>query len=259
LIIFQYSHIADFSTLSESYINKLRLRSGLSDLSPSSTKINEWGAWIQLAQNYLYSFFPFLIIALFTPIFFLWENVNKICDKHKFLLTLYIISLPVVLHHLIFFSGTVIHDFFILKDSVAISIIIAVVYGGYFYIIKKNKSTWLFNFLILIFLMLSIIIYYQYNSDYSPNYKIIGEQIKNEARGDEVVFISFDNQKTKQVDIVPQYIIYAQRNIALFTDKETALKLIELNNSKKGVVFYINNTHSIYKIDHIILPPSPNK
>lgn len=252
LTICQYSMISGFKNLLISYKDKYNLRSGFSELSPAGTRISEPTAWLRLVQTYIIELFPFYLILL-SSLCILFKKFKRLLLDRKFLLTMYIIIVPVMLHHLIFFSGTVIHDFFLLKDSVYIAIFGALI-CQYFTKFMNGRSRFLiFSTIILIGSFWSVMKYNQYNSAYSSHYKIIGEKIKQVAEKDEVAFMKFDDAEIKQIDITPQYIIYAQRNVALWQNDNQVNELIKLNKLNKGVVFTVDKDYGISDISRINL------
>jgi len=257
LTIYQYSKIAGFEDLILSYKNKYSFRSGFSNSSPVGTRISDLTAWAKLTKAYLNSFFPFFLILLLS-LLILFQKFKKISSNHQLLLILYITMVPVMLHHFIFFSGTVVHDFFLLKDSVYIAIFGALIYQYFARFARGKNQLLIFSAIILVGGLCSALIYNKSNSIYSTYYKIIGEKIKQTAKEDEIVFIKFDNTKIKQIDIIPQYIIYAQRNISLWENNNQAAKLIKLNKLNKGVIFTINNNYNISNINQINLLELPS-
>jgi len=116
---------------------------------------------------------------------------------------------------------------------------------------NKRSQFLIFSAIIIIGAFWSVMVYNQYNSAYSSHYKTIGEKIEQTAEKDEVAFMKFDDAGIKQIDIIPQYIIYAQRNVALWQDNNQADELIKLNKLTKGVVFTIDNNYKISDISRI--------
>lgn len=253
LTVYQYSMIAGFKNLLIFYKDKYNLRGGFSELSPAGTRILEPAAWLRLAQTYIIELFPFYLILL-SSLYILFKKFKKILSDHKLLLTMYIIIVPIMLHHLIFFSGTVIHDFFLLKDSVYIAIFGALICQYFFGSMNKRSKFLIFSAVVIVGAFSSVMVYNQYNSTYSNRYKNIGEKIKQTAEKDEIAFMKFDDAEIKQIDIIPQYIIYAQRNVALWQNNDQADELIKLNKLTKGVVFTIDSNYMISSISRINLP-----
>jgi hypothetical protein len=256
LTVYQYSLISGLHDLLVIYENKYLLRSGFSSLSENNTSILEIRAWLKLTETYVINFIPFFLSSVpFLYLLFRGKSREGVLNKN-FLTAAYIIIIPIILHHVLFFNGTVVHDFFLLKDSIYIAIFGALFYWYYFeYLAQKNQFKYRLSIflVIVIFLATAMIIYNQPNQFYSSQYKAIGEKIRMTSSNEEVVFINFENSDLKQIDIEPQQIIYAQRNIARWQDDNQAEKLIRLNGLNRGVIFNINHNFDVFSIDHIKL------
>jgi glycosyltransferase involved in cell wall biosynthesis len=257
LTIYQYSLIAGLQELLVAYKNKYLLRSGFSSLSENNTSILEITAWLKLTGTYMVNFLPFFLSSVpFLCLLFRGCKVRREVFNKNLLTAVHIIIIPIILHHILFFNGTVVHDFFLLKDSVYIAIFGALFYWYFFeYFVHKNRFKYKLSifFVIWIFLVVAVTIYSQSNKYYSSQYKVIGEKIRMTSSNEEVVFINFENSGLKQINIEPQQIVYSQRNIARWQDNNQAEKLIRLNGLNRGAIFNINNNFDIFSIDHIEL------
>ena len=74
-----------------------------------------------------------------------------------------------------------------------------------------------------------------------PAYKTIGECIARNATPDEVVFAQF--QQPWAIPL-PQVVLYAHRNIAIWQDEATARELARKNGVSSGVLFVINSAQT---------------
>ncbi|HOG38577.1 MAG TPA: hypothetical protein PLD95_03860 [bacterium] len=239
LTIYQYSKISGLILLFTSYKYKFLLRSGFSDLSTVGTKMSEISAWIKLIFVYIFNFIPILLFMLPFSYVLLKIYKNKLWKK-RFLFPIFIIITPIILHHIVFFNGTVAHDFFLLKDSIYLSIFGGLIVGYFLNNIKRGQQLFLITGIIF-FIILSITIYYKFNNPYSSQYKNIGEDINRLSKNDEVLFIKRNDFNFDSVaKVVPQIIFYAKRNIAAWESNEASIELIKLNKASGGKIFFIN-------------------
>lgn len=178
--------------------------------------------------------------------------------------------LPVLVHLIVLFDFSVIHDFATLKFSFPLSIICALTYHMFHIMASRDRNASIalkfFCAVIVFASIFSVISYYGLNFRISdPSYKEIGEYVKNTAKSDEVVFFS------DALDIVPcpQLVYYSKRNIALLRSKispsklkdttkegtivnlDGAKTLIKMNNARRGIVYRFNPINRDIGISYI--------
>ncbi|HEX3046587.1 MAG TPA: hypothetical protein VHY08_17660 [Bacillota bacterium] len=149
------------------------------------------------------------------------------------------------MHHLAFVNFTGVHDFSVLKTGALIAILI-----GYFYqqitLLHQQKLTLILNGVILLLVFGSIFQYWVINQPKTTLWKVLGGKVAREAAKEEVVFL-----KSRDFFLQPQLIFYAHRNVATWSDKESAEALIRYNGLEKGVVFTLNDTNTkITEVEH---------
>ena len=83
--------------------------------------------------------------------------------------------------------------------------------------------------------------YWMLTGPLTPAYKTIGECIARNASPDEVVFAQF--QQPWAIPL-PQVVLYAHRNIAIWQDEPTARQLAQKNGVSSGVLFVIDSAQS---------------
>jgi len=154
--------------------------------------------------------------------------------------------LPPALHHLVFFNFTAYHEYSTLKDAPIIALLAGILASR----LWKNDTTLSFPAMrsrtlvicsAIMFCVISIREYRMLTGPLLPGYKAIGECIARNATPDEVVFAQF--QQSNEVPL-PQVVLYAHRNIAIWQDDATARELVQKNGVSTGVVFVVNSAET---------------
>lgn len=241
LTVWQYSQIDGLNAFIQASVGKYVARSGIS----KNTGLNYWNpaSWKAIASHYIHGYLPLLVLLFtFTALYFYRATgslTSKAFSEKKVKITLYLSIVPVILHHLVFFNFTAIHDFSALKSSVSIAIIIAILYQSltaYFQMDNlkglKSLSPVAVNALIILMTIGSIMQYLVINRHWSAQYMNIGQTIASASEKDEVIFINGY--------ALPQMVLYAHRNIAPWVNEKYAKELIKLNGAKRGVLFILS-------------------
>lgn len=244
LTIWHYSQISGLDAFIKASMEKYISRSGLSQYS--SIGLHYWNlkSWKNIVSHYYHSYLPFLIILCIVAFMYLAVlkkyPTKAILHRNKIEVTsLYLCIVPVLMHHLMFFNFTSIHDFSVLKSGVFISVFTSLLYSRLANTFHKDISDknrilkiGIINSIIILMIILSISIYQadirRVNVSF---YKEIGQIIASIANDNEVVFI-----KAKGFYVCPQIVFYAHRNIALFESDSKARELLNLNEAERGVV-----------------------
>ncbi|MCL6473008.1 MAG: hypothetical protein K6T91_09405 [Firmicutes bacterium] len=242
LLVWQYAQIDGLNAFIQASARKYVERSGVS----KSTNLNYWSlaSWEAIASNYIYGYLPLLVLLFSFAVLYFYKVTRsltpKVFSEKRIKVALYLSIVPVVLHHLIFFNFTANHDFSALKSSVAIVILIALLYQSlvtYFQMngLKGHKSLSALAVSGLVILMAigSVMQYLVVNRQWSSQYMNIGRTIANTSEKDEVIFLN-------EEFILPQIVLYAHRNIASWVNEEHAKELIKLNGAKQGVLFILS-------------------
>jgi len=242
LTFVQYSQIAGLEEFLRRAQTVYLKRSGLSGTaSPASRSLLSGKAWRFLAQHYVNGFGWLLFILGAGALAAMCGKPvkNKAVrfgpmERGVLFLTL----LPVVLHHLVFFNFTSIHDYSVLKDAVFFSLLAGMLcyllYG-----LSDVLSGWrLLNGVLAAAFVCSLLIgigrFWKINRNSSDCCKVTGETISRAAQPDEVVFVVVPEESCAQI------VYYAHRNIAEFWETKDARELIRKNGARRGIIFEID-------------------
>lgn len=250
LTVWQYSQISSFYDFIGASIEKCLFRSGAAQHTDHNLHYWDIQSWRRINRHYVFGYLPFLIVLY--AVGFLYFILRKkrftknIFHKNRIeIITLYLCLTPVIIHHLLFFNFTAVHDFSVLKDGVFISVLIALFYYRLINILKESSSDKnrileikIVNSVIVLMVIFSLYKYRTLNSHNNESYNNIGKEIAKLANNDEVVFI-----KTKFF-IAPQAVFYAHRNIAKWRDYSKAKELLDLNNVERGVIFTLSDKNN---------------
>ena len=247
LTFWQYSQISGFNAFIRMSIGNYLVRSGVAQLVDKNLHYWDIQSWKNIKCYYVDGYSPFLI--LLSIVAFLYFVLGKkritknIFHKNRIeITTLYLCITPVIIHHLLFFNLTSVHDFSVLKDGVFISVLIALFYHGLINIFQVDVSDKnririikIMNLIVILMVIFSIYKYLTINSYNNDSFKNIGKEIARLANNDEIVFI-----KAEKFNIVPQIVFYAHRNIAEWKGYSKAKELLDLNNVEQGVIFILS-------------------
>lgn len=219
------------------------------------------GSWKNLALHYITGFLPFLVylfVIAFVDFALFKRRLADMFYKNKtVLIVLYLCTVPVILHHLVFFNFTSVHDFSAIKGGVLIAILSALFYHAFTYNLQvcsdeaKPVREKIAKSIFCLMVAGSILQYLVINCYYLKGddcYKKMGEEIARVAKKDEVVFI-----KAGVLPFVPPQIVhYAHRNIAMWEGDSKGKELLSLNKVKRGVIFVLNTENKgIVKTEYV--------
>jgi hypothetical protein len=253
LIIWQYSLISGLHAFLVSSHHRYLLRSGLGQQGESD--FHPWSllGWLLILTYLVVAYAAdFLLLVL-------WAAIGKKypapeIGKNMKAAVVCSAVLPPILHHLAFFNFTAYHEFSTLKDAPMIALLAGVLALR----LWKNQSTpsssvrsprTLLIGSMLLFCAIAIPEYRVLTGPMVPAYKVIGECITRNSTPDEVVFAQY--QQPWAIPL-PQVVLYAHRNIAIWLDEVTARQLAQKNGVSKGVLFVINSAQTdVTEIRHI--------
>lgn len=241
----QYSRIAGIDEFLRCAKVVYLERSGLSsNVSPPNRILSSFKAWQYLGRHYFNGFgwFPFVLTFAFAATAFGKFLKDKTSRFTKIELTvMFLLLLPIILHHLCFFNFTVIHDYSVMKDAVFFSMLTGIL--CYLFMSLPNGSTiistrWkLLNTVLAAAFVCSLLFgidrFWKINRDSPNSFKETGELIARTAKPDEVVFAIME-------ELCPQVVFYAHRNIASFHSEQLARDLIRKNHARRGIIFTID-------------------
>jgi hypothetical protein len=218
----------------ENYFHSLLSRFEVRSVN-GSTEGKGLSSNLSLASFYVLGYGAFLILLLF--FLFQWKKLKIIFKANKLLsiATLTTISI-VLLHHIVFWGFTNIHDYSVVKAGFPIALLASVV----LYYISKNRM--IITSILLISILCNIGLYYYINrpGNTSANgtpytyFKTLGEKIKEVSDTDENIIINIP-------EVSPLLTYYSKRIYIRRYSLEDAKKVFETLPSKKGIYIDASN------------------
>jgi hypothetical protein len=260
-LLLHYSLITNFRDLFYYLLAAYKKRCGVSPGTNNEPLLFSKKSWKSLFRTYFFSYKEFLLfiytttsIAFFGTKFdrnFIKENKNK-------LIVLYLALLPVILHHLILFNLTVIHEFLFLKTGIFFALLAGISYEKVETYIRKHAAYPRLKLGVLLTLFVfsfvqAIRMHSWHNIKHSSCLKTIGSEIEKNAKPDEMVFIKYHPNTVKLKSklaymgsgkLGPGCCWYANRNIATWLDRDTTENMVKINGLKKYIVFSLNKENS---------------
>lgn len=257
LILVHYSQIDGLPAFLNYLKTKFLERSALLDKSTSRLSMRNWA---QILSHYKKGFFPgtlgyIAVMAIGTMVLSRFGS-RKAKTNPLLKPAIYVVTLPVILHHVILFNYTFHHDFSALKSAVLLAIL-AGVFSGLLLDeldrLKLLKWRWARIVPVLCFLALicwiNVTIFKSINKLTASNdYRDSGLTIRQLAQPNEIVFV----ETTDPVGPVPQLVWYAKRNLAVWVDEKTALQLMTLNNADRAIVFTLRPDIQITNVKRLL-------
>lgn len=258
--VWQYSGIAGLSAYLDYAKAKFLFRTGDVRYASNGLGFQSPIAWLNIFVNYIGGFLPAFILAGFLA--GRAKKVQNKGEKHTNVSVKAILimsTVPVLLHHLVFFNFTSIHDFAALKGGVFIAICCGLLYhkmelkkmaqSADYLKIQRREAVILIGILVF-----SCIQFWTINSFEShKRYSTLGKAIRAEVKQDEVVFIQAEN-----FSLDPQLVLYAHRNLAWYEGEAQARDLIRKNGVSNGVIIQVDSHQSgIAQVKRFSLKESP--
>lgn len=229
LIVKQYSQINGLEAYIFQMIDRFSERGGFSGASFLNTLHTTFFSLKMLFFNYATSFLPiFILLGVFAVLTLKKAKMGLVFTKNGYRF-LWLSALPVLLLHfaLLNYSG---HDFVMLYGSLFLSVLVGILYDK----LKRTEvlKPIILNAGIAMVIVSSLAIYYfinlpgQYSwkGDYYATSKEAGLFIKKNALPNEVVYLKGD------IELDPQLIVYAERNIVRLPSEKVDSSLLELNS-----------------------------
>lgn len=248
LTIWQYSSISGFHAFLVASQNRFLLRSGLGQQLDLNLHIWNLLGWLLILTYYLLAYAAdFALLGLWAALKGKGRPLNLTPDVKMALL--FSAVLPPLLHHLIFFNYTAAHEFSVLKGTP----IIAIVAGLLAWQLWESRpgsrisSIFLRAFLWASLALCCLASIFEYRILTGPNvpaYKEIGDFIAKNSSPDEIVFAEYQQPSRDLGRPLPQIVLYAHRNIAVWQDENQARELARQNGVLNIVVFVINSTET---------------
>lgn len=155
---------------------------------------------------------------------------------------------PVVIHNIVFLQWSVIHRQAMLKSTVFLALIMAMLFNK---IVLRVEGATVTKSLITILAAASLIgSIHTYNSMYSRSlygdkFYRIGEMVRGNALETEVVFM------VSEAKILPQITYHSRRNIQKIRDLESARVWLQRHGREEGIVYYVSADYAIHRFEHI--------
>jgi len=256
LLLWHYSQIAGVQSLMRTLSEKYLERSGVFQKIHPGQNIWDLTAWQAITNYYILGyggFFINLIYIYFIKKCFVEESRNGRLERILLFLCLW----PVLMHHLVLWDFTTLHDFSVLKTGFLIALLTGLIYSkidGYFFqkwgsglsqVLRTGGLILCFCFMTV----LSVGGYLEANKDIvAGNFEAVGKEIARVADKGEVIFLKPERPGAL---ILPQIVFYAHRNIALWKSKLDALKFLKRTGAKRGVLMAFNNRGQLVREQHI--------
>jgi hypothetical protein len=154
-----------------------------------------------------------------------------------------------LLHHLAFFNFTAAHEFSVLKAAPFIAITVGLLAWRLWESAPgaRISTVYLRSVVcssVVVCCLASIFEYRMLAGPSTPAYKEIGDFIAKNAGPDEIVFAEYQRRAQDSGRPLPQIVLYAHRNIAVWQDESQARQLAQRNGVPKIVVFEINSAET---------------
>ncbi|MDP2181972.1 MAG: hypothetical protein Q8K99_05300 [Actinomycetota bacterium] len=252
LMVAQYSSVAGLQAFVSGISGKYAMRSGVSEASHHS--IFALKSWAYIAGYYLKGYLPFLgLIPLFAApaLWGAWRRRNRDkvlprTDSAPFrawfatplATALALTSGPVMLHHLLLFSHTAVHDFDMVKSASVLGLLFGLAVAGMDRAARSSADPWRTQATLAIAVALittsSMVLSYRRDFTSHSGLAAVGEAIKKAGVPPErIVFVQGNSFYVGSAAIY-----YAGRNIAYYSP-EYARALVEASGAGGGTLFVI--------------------
>jgi hypothetical protein len=248
LTVWQYSGISGFHSFWVASQNRFLLRSGIG--AQLDLNLHLWSllGWLLVLTYYLLAYTTdFALLALWAALKNRGRDLTVSRDTKMALF--FGAVLPVLLHHLVFFNFTAAHEFSVLKAAPFIAITAGLLAWRLWESAPCARiSTVVLRsvvcFSVVLCCLASIFEYRMLAGPSTPAYKEIGDFIAKNAGPDEIVFAEYQRRVQDSGRPLPQIVLYAHRNVAVWQDENQARQLARLNGVPKIVVFEIDSAET---------------
>lgn len=255
LTLFQYSTISGVADFIDIALNRYSERSG----HLGKNQFYQLNAHLYLGQLYLRNYFPQFVIVAFLGLM-MWivkppKTGLKITEKAVLLLAL----LPTLVHHIVLFEFTLVHDMALVKTCIFLSLLSAIM----LYRVQTAKLSQegiaikvVPLFVIVSMLGFSAFLYHSHVIEPDGfSFEELGDEIRTHAGPDDTVFFKttrtlgdFLIEAPENFVVAPQIQYYAGRCIQVVPDAAAARNHLEQYNKSQGVIFTIENMR--YQIEN---------
>lgn len=208
-----------------------------------------------LLNNYFVFFSPVIILIVLLSlwcIFFYKKRPTLFFSPHERLL-LGLVLLSTVLHHALLFPFVVYHKFSLLKFSIFLSYIIAILISKLPVKLSGYRRIIFFGLGVILVTSLvdSVGVYTRVYPQHAwrDTYRALGSRIHDSLDDAEVGFVIHKN-----VFLLPQIIYYAKRNIQSVNSPADAHNWLTAHQRARGKIYFINDDFQITQIRTIVAP-----
>jgi hypothetical protein len=201
----------------------------------------DWRAWLSILVWELSAYLGPLVLLL---LWFAVRGKGKVLPVSKDLegALLFGAVLTPVLHHFVFFNLTAFHDFTVLKDAPFIAILVGLLAFRLWNARLDTGATNVFSRILVcastvLICAVGVLQYTRLAGPVLPGFRQIGECIKRNSESQEIVFADYQHAFFEPM---PQTILYAHRNVAVWQDEREARKLAHQDGISRIVLFVIN-------------------
>jgi len=254
LTVWQYSQIAGFRAFITASEQQYLLRSGLG--AQPELNFHPWNllGWLFIVT---YLFLGYAANFAFVTIWGVWGRKGgwlSITPEMKSAL-IFSSIVPPLLHHLLFFNFTADHEFSTLKDAPIIAVAAGLVTWRLWQKIEGNGSSPIPRLALVasvfLFCVIAVAQYQPLEGPSSSGYKAIGDYIARNSSTDEIIFAKYREPSSRPL---PQMVLYAHRNVALWHDEAEARELARRNGVNRIVIFVIDGPeNSVVEVRRINL------
>lgn len=252
LFVWQYSQISGLHSLIENLTDKYKTRSGFygETTSEFGLSINNPASFLRLWNNYLDNYLNLIILLPLITLTYIFIR-NKIQPQNNsWLLVCLFLVVPVLLHHIIFFNFTSLHDFSVLKTAVPLSVISSLMIA----VIANHFSRKLFLFIssgaMLLYSAIGIKEFYSVYHSYplTDSCEKLAACISRNVKTDEAIFINGEYPL-----ISPMTYYYSHRLLTHANDSEEAKNLLVKYHRLRGVYIECDGNGNCLTIQHFLL------
>lgn len=252
LMVAQYSSVAGLGAFISGLSGKYAMRSGVSEASHHS--ILSPGSWGHVVSYYLKGYLPFLglIPVLAVPALLgTWASRSRrreLPGTRSIALRGWLVSPlatalvltagPVLLHHLLLFSHTAVHDFDMVKGASVLGLLFGLAAAGLDRATRSSADSWRtpVTLAVVVVLLATSSMVLSYRRDFTSRSGLyaVGDAIRSaKVPPDQIVFL-----QGSSFYVGSAAIYYAGRNIAYY-NPEYARALVEASGADGGVLFVI--------------------
>ncbi|MEZ4699559.1 MAG: hypothetical protein R2834_04450 [Rhodothermales bacterium] len=261
----QYASIAGASAFIDASVTRFAVRSG-----QSQGLFGNPEAYLSIGIAYARGYFPQAVLLVVLGAAAWTTRAARPAGEVGWLHWIGLTLAPALMHHLVFFEFTTIHDFALLKTSVPLALGTAACMDRLCATDERDGARFYAAFglgVTAALLAFSVFLYYAHiTHDAVDQFQLVGETVGREARSDETVFIVADRSLYGLIipgpdhDVVaPQILYYAGRDILLVDSIDDAYRHLETYGKPRGVLFSFAASRQAPVVTRLTLPrPAPD-